>query len=114
MSETLQADDVMHVLPDDAGDRARAHEAHDDNSFTLHLEFLDRDSRISSHDGIGLDRFGDNRPGSDHGVISDGHAFQDGRVHSDPDVVADDDRRSHDFRARWPALVKRRQRLGVD
>jgi len=34
--ETLQADDVMEVLPDDAGDGAPAHEAHDDEALFFH------------------------------------------------------------------------------
>ncbi len=34
--EPLQADDVMNVLPDDAGDRHRAHEAHDDDALSFH------------------------------------------------------------------------------
>src|SRR4029079_14614186 len=34
--EPLQPDDVMDVLPDGAGDRRRAHEAHDDDAFSFH------------------------------------------------------------------------------
>ena len=39
--EPLQADDVMDVLPDDAGDRHRAHEAHHDDAFAFH--WIDRE-----------------------------------------------------------------------
>ena len=38
VAEPLEADDVMKVLPDDAGDRARAHEAHYDDAFLFHDE----------------------------------------------------------------------------
>src|SRR5437588_8278754 len=36
VTESLQADNVVHMLPDDAGDRAGAHEAHDDDALTFH------------------------------------------------------------------------------
>src|SRR5207302_203254 len=38
VAESLQADDVMNVLPDDAGDRAGTHEAHDDETLSFHGE----------------------------------------------------------------------------
>src|SRR5438045_8767356 len=37
--EALQADDVMQMLPDDAGDGTTAHEAHDDETFSFHSAF---------------------------------------------------------------------------
>src|SRR5204863_5970877 len=36
--EALKADDVMNVLPDHAGNRHRAHEAHHNDFLFLHLE----------------------------------------------------------------------------
>ncbi len=45
VAETLQADDVMDVLPNDAGDRHRAHESHDDDSFAFHEEIINRGFR---------------------------------------------------------------------
>src|SRR6266480_2275521 len=38
VSETLKSDDIMNVLPDDTGDRHRAHEAHDDDALAFHEE----------------------------------------------------------------------------
>ena len=38
VTEPLQADDVVNVLPDYAGNRDRAHEAHDHDSLALHRE----------------------------------------------------------------------------
>ena len=40
VSEALQPDDVVKVLPDHTGDRARAHEAHHDNPLALQLVYL--------------------------------------------------------------------------
>ena len=37
VSEALQPDNVVKVLPDDTGDRARAHEAHHDDPLALQL-----------------------------------------------------------------------------
>jgi hypothetical protein len=36
VTETLEADDVVEVLPDDAGDGAAAHKAHHYDSFLFH------------------------------------------------------------------------------
>src|SRR6266567_2301146 len=38
VTESLQADDVVHMLPDHARDRTGAHEAHDHEAFAFHCE----------------------------------------------------------------------------
>ena len=48
MPEPLQADDVVNVLPDHAGDRAAGHEAHDDDAFAFH-RVVGRFGRKTAH-----------------------------------------------------------------
>src|SRR4029077_1498990 len=55
------------------------------------LEFLDDYGRISCDDGIPFYAFGDDCSGCDDRVFTDGNAFQNHSVHSNPDVVADFD-----------------------
>ena len=59
----------------------------------LSLKCLHRNGRIPSNDGVWRNAFRYNRSRSHHGIFADGHAFQNRRVHSDPDIVGDDDRR---------------------
>ena len=40
VTETLEADDVMDVLPDDSGDGHSPHEAQDDDLFSFHDSFF--------------------------------------------------------------------------
>lgn len=57
----------------------------------LVLELLDHDGGVAGHDRVCWNAFCDNGTGGDHGIFSDRHAFQNRRVHSDPDVISDDD-----------------------
>ena len=51
---------------------------------------LDRLGRDAAHDGIGRNIVCHDSPGADNGPISDGHARQNDRLKSNPDIAADD------------------------
>ena len=81
VSEALQPDNVMKVLPDHTCDRARAHEAHHDNSLPLQRvdlfgrQFPGESGRVSSDHTVRGHVFCHHRAGRNHGILSDNHAF---------------------------------------
>src|SRR2546423_2929161 len=118
VAEASQSDDVVKVLPDHAGDRATAHEAHDDEALFFHcdksrVELLCDYGRISGDDDICGDAFRDDGAGGDDGILADRYPFQNHGVHADPDVVGNDDRGGADFRAWRPVLEERGEGVRV-
>src|SRR5205807_6173906 len=117
----------MNVLPNHTRDGHRAHKTHDDDALAFHdlplraqrtqkvtnkefisansaisaVEFFDDYGRIAGHHDIWLDRLrNDGARGYDR-VFADGDAFQDHRIHADPDVVRNFDRSGLQSWAGW-------------
>jgi hypothetical protein len=78
------------------------------------VEFLHFHRGITCDDRIPGYAFGHNGSGSNDGIVADGDAFQNYGVHSDPDVVANFDRRDFKFGTRRAIFEERRQRPRVD
>ena len=78
------------------------------------LECLHNGSRIPRYDCVRWNAFRYHRASGDDGVVANGHALQNHRVHSDPDVVADLYRRRFQFWPRRPIFEVGGERLRID
>src|SRR5690242_2418693 len=63
------------------------------------IEFLNDDGRITSYDDIGRDALRHNRTSRYHGVFTNGYALQNRRIHSNPDIIRNNDGLGPDLRA---------------
>src|SRR5207249_11895971 len=71
-------------------------------------------SRIPRYDCLCWNPFRYYPAGGDDGVVANGHALQNHRVHSNPDVVADLYRRRFQFWPRRPIFEVGGERLRID
>ena len=78
------------------------------------VECLDHGRRVTGHNYIRGNALRDDSTGCNHGVLANRHALQNDGVHSDPDVVADDDGHGPQFRPRRAVLEERGEGMRID
>src|SRR5713101_2213213 len=80
----------------------------------LSLKCLHRDRRIAGDDRVWRNAFRDDRARGNDRVFADGYAFQNYRIHTDPDIVGNSDWRGFQLGPRRTIFEKWRERLRVD
>ncbi len=78
------------------------------------LEFSNNNGGIAGDDRVWRNAFRDDRARGNNRVFADGYAFQNYRIHADPDIVGNSNWRGLQLWSRWTIFEKWRERLRVD